>query len=839
MGPTVPGAGHRPSPVVAEAIEQVREYLSDHLAPLMVAESVAILVRVPPTAVAREIHAWADAQGSTAGLGLPDFLFHGLQKMRLMGELNLVPREALQPYMEALVRAVVGLAPSDTRPHLEAMVERLGDSETVSLREVDVIHRPATGEESRPAKAPTEQEDNAGAPKPRPEAPGSLRDVVVQGMRRMTLLLDRLDSPGSTEAAAAGVAPAPATTARKELAAEAMVTGTLAACSEDELEEQIARFREKGLVKGTEDMIRFLGESLPGWYVPSLSVAPAASAGIEAIARLISLPPDREEGSRRFRELVHAAVEQFNKGSLGRAVHMFDLAERMIQNKEVDERLVEPLRAKGHEYLDGDRVRRLVENKDRRSFPRTILRFYRAFAPEQLLDELRRETRRDRRRLLLAFLETHGDDARRAAFERLRQMPADEDDWYLLRNLVHLLKTIPRSADTPWEPQQEIARVARFLVPEHPPFLVKELLAYLGQQRHEVAEQALLLFAQGLEASLLDDETSEGEHELAQSHLDRVCAVLARYPSPKAWLAVVSHGLKADPRLGDAVARLAELGHQDLSAAPEVEARLQAALEADLPRNLFARLVVMPGERLLHLVTALSGTRSPAIRSLFEGLAKSFPDRVFGQKAAQAVVATDAPPRTPVSAPASLSGDLDVFGLPTLLQNLADMKVMGSLTLMEGDERVVASLVIDQGRVARASYGRLAGREAVYQLCERPFPGTFAFVHRPPATEAPLADSLEVTGLILEGMRRYDELRRAAALVPDHARLECTRRNASAVPGEDDLDLITSIWQRSDHGSTAVDCEESLPVDSYRVRRALAHWVEEGALRLAVAAAAA
>lgn len=827
--------------VVGEAIEQIRQYLSDQLAPLMVADSVAILVGVSPVPVARQIHAWATLQKGTAGLGLVDFLFHGLRKMLVMGELNLVPREVLQPYMDALVRTVVDLTPPTERPQLEDMVERLGKSDTVSVKEVDVIHRPATAGRARKTKA----KESPGAPKdkaashPHPPKTARTKDArhlpsdVVQGLRRLTLLLDRIDLTATPERVAAGPGGAPANAARQALVAEAMVTGALAAQSGEELEEQIALFRERGLAKGTEDMIRSLGESLPGWWVPSLIEAPAAGAGIEAISRLITLPSDRAEGSRRFRELVHAAVEQFNKGSLGRAVHMFDLAERMVLNKEVDDALVEPLRQKGHEYLDADRVRKLVENKDRRSFPLTILRFFRAFAPPQLLDELRDEPRRDQRRLLLAFLETHGDNGRRAAFERLKEAPADEDDWYLLRNLVHLLRTIPRSADTPWEPEQEIARVVRFLVPEQPPFLIKELLAYLGQQRHEIAELALLLFAQNLEAGLLDHEATDAEREVWQSHLDRVCAALARSPRAKAWLAVVDHGFRTDPRLGDAVARLDELGSQDLSWAPEVEERLQEALEADLPKNVLARMMVTPGGRLAHLVTALSGTRSPAIRILFEDLAESFPEQTFGQKAAQALRAMEASARTTPSGPASLSGDLDLFGLPTLLQNLADTRVKGNLNLMDAAQNRAASLVIDQGRVARASYGRLEGREAVYQLCERPFSGTFAFVPRPNIEEAPAVAGFEVTGVILEGIRRYDELRRATALVPDHVRLESTRESASTVPGETDLDLITSLWQRIEQGPTVLECEQALPFDSYRVRRVLAHWVEEGALRAA------
>jgi hypothetical protein len=38
------------------------------------------------------------------------------------------------------------------------------------------------------------------------------------------------------------------------------------------------------------------------------------------------------------------------------------------------------------------------------------------------------------------------------------------------------------------------------------------------------------------------------------------------------------------------------------------------------------------------------------------------------------------------------------------------------------------------------------------------------------------------------------------------------------------------VWQRAYSGAPALECEKDLPVDSYRVRRMLAHWIEEGAL---------
>jgi hypothetical protein len=175
-----------------------------------------------------------------------------------------------------------------------------------------------------------------------------------------------------------------------------------------------------------------------------------------------------------------------------------------------------------------------------------------------------------------------------------------------------------------------------------------------------------------------------------------------------------------------------------------------------------------------------------------------------------------------------------VFGLPTVLQNLADSRVTGTLTLLGSRGESVATLIIEHGRIASARRGPLSGTEAVYQLLERPFAGTFAFTHRAGASPSRPANPVgfAVTEAVLEGMCRHDELRRAALLVPDDASLEATGRPPTAVPGENDIDLVTSLWEKASAGASPEGCEEALRVDSFRVRRGLVHWLGEGALRL-------
>jgi hypothetical protein len=125
----------------------------------------------------------------------------------------------------------------------------------------------------------------------------------------------------------------------------------------------------------------------------------------------------------------------------------------------------------------------------------------------------------------------------------------------------------------------------------------------------------------------------------------------------------------------------------------------------------------------------------------------------------------------------------------------------------------------------------LRGKEAFYQLCERPLPGTFALAsHRDAKPEKSAEPPIDLVPLILEGLRRHDELRQASALVADDARLQATGAARTSVQGEANPDLVETVWKMASAGTPPRQCESEVPVDAYRVRRLLAHWVEEGAL---------
>jgi hypothetical protein len=141
-------------------------------------------------------------------------------------------------------------------------------------------------------------------------------------------------------------------------------------------------------------------------------------------------------------------------------------------------------------------------------------------------------------------------------------------------------------------------------------------------------------------------------------------------------------------------------------------------------------------------------------------------------------------------------------------------------------------LVIDAGRIRSVECGPLRGNDAVYQLFERPDVGTFAFVKQaslPPQAEGE-PPSREVVSVMLEGMRRYDEFQRFAALVPDDAVLKPTGSKPSHEPEEADPTFQQAVWAKAVSGLNARAIEAVVVADSFRIRRLLARWIGDGSL---------
>ena len=449
---------------------------------------------------------------------------------------------------------------------------------------------------------------------------------------------------------------------------------------------------------------------------------------------------------------------------------------------------------------------------------------------DPLLQQLRGEPRAERRRTLLGLLEAYGIAGRRHALDDLeRELPRADLDTYYLRNLIFLLHRIPREGEE--DVDRELVALTKATARGQNIYVIKEAATAIGQVKREDSVKLLTMRLAEFEALLLRNDTSLYPATEMQKLLDRFITALARIGTPAALLTIARHGMKANPLLGDTRARLSALSQHDLSFDEATVTVLLKALRDEIPGKLLGRLLPKRQDSTVRLIESLSGTRSDAAADLFREIAQRFPDQEVGQAAAQALEKySPARQGTASESAPTLAGELEFFGLPSVLQSLGDMRASGMLTLRTKGGEAAAKLVVLDGQFLNAQTGQIRGPEALYEMLERPIAGTFAFVPQPPEKLKTALEPRSIMALLLEGVRRHDELQRIVAFVPDHMTL--TKTNLKPTPHDDENDpaLVRDVWMKASSGAAVGEWEREITTDSFRVRRLVAHWLEQGAL---------
>ncbi len=796
LGPALSARPDTP-PEMRAALQEIGDYFADRVPPLMVADSVATFSEASTEGAAAEIGSWAERQQQlTPDLPLVDLLFHALHKLGVIGEFQLVEKDKLIGFLRAVGEELAAACPpGEDRERFRRALVHLGEAEMAGSGPVEIRKREAV----------------------EPLVP------TTPGLRRLSLLEQRLRRESLARGPAAEIT-------RRRIASQAIAAAATEAKSEKELEAHFRRLRSAGVASGAEQVFRNLGQELGDWAMPKKGVADTADLGpseeVKAMNKIVSLAEDPIEVARRYRHLVNAATEQFNEGNLGRAVQMFELATQLTAEKKIDPGFVEPILKKGHEALDPARLRQYMDKPDRHEQLQTVMAFFaNGLGPEILLGQLETEERRDRRRLLLDLLVVHGDTARALATARLLESMEKPASDFGRRNWIYLLRHVPRPAGD--APDAEIEAVGRLASPGNPAFLVKEALLHLGLLRHPRAAEVLESLLGAWEAEVERKDLDEVGREEGLAALDRIAPALARQGTASAWRALVGHALSGRPEFGDSAARLAELGMQDLSHAPQVLDALTHEIRGSLHRGVLGRLVGRKDQDLPALVGALGGTRTPAVRALLDEVRKRYSGQDPGRAAARAL---ETPPPAPPAVPGH-SGELDAYGLPALLHRLAQGKASGTLNLLPKEGAgLPATIGFSHGRAVSARWAHREGEVAVYQLFERPFAGGFAFdAGALPAGKGALP---ELPELIREGVRRARELQRTSAVVPEELPLEATGQAPGTVVDEADYDLIVALWEKACGRVSVRQIEAEVTADAFRIHRPLAQWLEEGALRI-------
>lgn len=878
--------------LISEAQSELARYLSDEIAPMIFAGSAEVLFQAPPEIMARGIHAWVGIQlQGPRPSPVADYLLHSARKVHHLGELELIPREDLKVFLSKLSPMLIGICPESDRAELAANLKVLdadfsGD-EGMAAR-ISVSRRPAPASSNshgadnppvNPAAHTSQSGGGEGGPVPTtartasrqlegpPEAPPATpTSTSVDGrpvsdaetgaqIDRLNLLLDRWERIAArtgTPTADAGIATPQlgSALAHAEGALLSRIIDEVAssARSSTDLASQLRYLGDIGLEGAGSGVFRLLSGTLPDWaptQAPSTDDedAPPLSGAAATMKKVVELARDPAELTERFRELISSAVTEFNNGSLGRAVTVVDLAQRMIAQKEVDASLSANIIDQTSEELDDEQLRRYAENEDKRLLLRRIMAFFPPYQVDSLIRDLMEEERRDRRRLILRLLMIHGAPARERAIDELRESLSGNvpHPWFVQRNLIYLMRSIPPDDDQ--DIDREIDLLIRASIPGGELPLLREALTALGQIDHPRAISTLIARVSDLEDVLQQKDGSIHSPEEIQSLLDTAIKAMIRFDSRDARQCILSHGMKRRPELGNTLGRLAMLGSRDLSDDPATVAKIIEAIKNELPVKVFGVPVKSSkrAQNLEALFEALSGTDTPKVRRVYDSIVRKFPGERFANSAARCLTKLGSLRSTDESSPdhsavTSLSGDLALFGLPNLMQNLADSRVEGTLTVLDDAGNSVASITLADGMMVDASYGDLTGETAVYQLLEKPIVGRFIFVNQPveppdAGDDSAASRGIAVMSLLMEGMRRYDEFNRAAAVVGDNERFKATGLQPTGLPDEDDADFVNGIWVQATRGMTPVEIEQSAKVDGYRIFRLFEHWLNEGAIQ--------
>ena len=789
------------------ALTELQRYLQDEISPPSAAGAVATLMAQPPEILMQHVSTWSVEQARLHAAPIHNFLLLALKKVYVTGELGLLDREAVANYLDRVTTIALRVCPVEDRDALRNGLLSMRMSRTT------VDTRPPIA--VVPIKLPT----LTNVPNPAKE------DEELA--RRFSFIVDRLER--QKQSSGGLVAPAPADS---QTFAQLVSMAATRAQSGEQFSDYLKMIQP--LSGGKEgNVFVILGGAMPSWDVPGLAPGQGgpAPAEVGAMEKIIDLAEDGTAAMARFRELVIAAIQKFNDGALGATLWMLDVAEDTIKERHLDLSTVDAIRVEAADAISAVQLRKYSENRAKHAALKIALGFFPTLRLEALWRQLRGELKADRRRSLLGFLEAYGLAAREAAIPELeRELARPDVDTYYLRNLIYILHRVTRDSQEGLDREVEV--LGKASARGQNVYVIKEAITALGHIRTDATVTLLTTRLAEFEALLLRGDASMGPPAEMPKLLDRITGALARIGTSAALLTVARHGMQANPPLGDTRARLSVLAHHDLSFDEETVNVLMNALRAEIPGKLFGRLTPQRQESALRLIEALSGTRHEAVEELLRDIAARFADHDVGRSAA-AVLAKWAPPKVeaPTNEPvATLTGELEFFGLPSVMQSLAEMRANGMLTLWNKQKQVTSKLIFADGKFLNARSAHIHGTDALYQAFERPVPGSFAFVPYPPERMKSSAEPLEIISVLLEGVRRHDELQRLLAFIPDEMTFTKSAIRPTPHEDEDDPALVREVWLKASSGLTVADCERQIATDSFRVRRLVAHWLERGAL---------
>lgn len=679
-----------------------------------------------------------------------------------------------------------------------------------------------------------------------PDLASIRQEQVALGLKRFSMLVDTLERATRGPKEGDG---APWTT-------HLLSSAALGARNHQEFRDYLDRLKRLGLQDlHMEQLVRSVAETLPDWYLEGDSPAQPESAATVAMERIVDLTEHEAEKSERLKEIVAAAVEHFNRRRLGSALTLFELAERLLKSSELASKTEKQIRASARSKLLMGPFRKYVASPEKHPQLRRVLNFFPDLRVEGLVRRLLKEANRRNRHLIMDLLRIHGQEAREAVAELVissTTLSGREWPWFFVRNLIRILREVPAQADAVTD--FELDAVVSYADPIHAIQVVREAVAYLGTVVHPRALEALVhLFHGYREAAAGLRRGAGGDMAKIQS---LTLTYLLRADSPHARATALDAILAGSRRSPENFQLLSVLGSVNLAEDHHTLDRLLSTIRLRLPREGVAGTIQalrmhLPQEGWLSrmrgfgptkeaalqaLLQALSGTPTPAVNKTLTQVEELAPTENLVRIARKArkrleEKSFDLDP----SSESILSGDLEIFGLPNIIQSLKYNEASGTLVIEAKQSSRHAAVRLLHGRFVDAKAGALRGAEAFYLLMERPLASSFRFVAD--ASRQASKNPQELKALLFEGMRRRDEFERLRLLVPDGAVLQLVDAQGGQLPkmplDEADTELATRIWSDLNEGPRTTDEIDSRGfADPYRIRKLLAFWVEGKLLRI-------
>ncbi|MFQ6078382.1 MAG: cyclic nucleotide-binding domain-containing protein, partial [Thermodesulfobacteriota bacterium] len=177
-----------------------------------------------------------------------------------------------------------------------------------------------------------------------------------------------------------------------------------------------------------------------------------------------------------------------------------------------------------------------------------------------------------------------------------------------------------------------------------------------------------------------------------------------------------------------------------------------------------------------------------------------------------------------------LSGNLEYFDLPTIIQTLASSERTGTLTITDHFEQVFAVLYFETGKVLYATLGHLRGEEAFYQLSQSPVQDAFTFKGGTPPAEFAEEGEIGTTtmGLLMEAAHQQDELKVLKATYTDPNRVFHPQSEELSWADEETKSLAQEIWTRLHRGETIAEMVRQISTCEYRIYKVLSTMDKKG-----------